>query len=214
MQSHDILGYSFLWLANVFHQCFLLQLISSTQTEKLTNFSSSLMKVFQRGLLTQRSFLTFLPPLLNLNFCCVLGKWWFGISSCITLCVHVPFTQRKRSSTVNWEWFPVLGMHYMIIWFISYMFSFNNIKIHVRCYTCCHFYHLLIWLVVEKSDLCKIIILHYIFILVLPIFSIIKIICHINRWQKWWRNRPFSETYYPSLENHGTWPLPQGPCTR
>ncbi|RVW95841.1 RNA polymerase II transcription factor B subunit 2 [Vitis vinifera] len=35
-------------------ECFLLQLISSTQTEKLTNFSSSLMKVFQRGLLTQR----------------------------------------------------------------------------------------------------------------------------------------------------------------
>uniref|UniRef100_F6HDB4 RNA polymerase II transcription factor B subunit 2 n=1 Tax=Vitis vinifera TaxID=29760 RepID=F6HDB4_VITVI len=34
-------------------ECFLLQLISSTQTEKLTNFSSSMMKVFQRGLLTQ-----------------------------------------------------------------------------------------------------------------------------------------------------------------
>ncbi|KAF5728672.1 general transcription factor IIH subunit 4 [Tripterygium wilfordii] len=35
-------------------ECFLLQLISSAQAEKLTNFSSSMMKVFQRGLLTQR----------------------------------------------------------------------------------------------------------------------------------------------------------------
>ncbi|KAF2303345.1 hypothetical protein GH714_016962 [Hevea brasiliensis] len=35
-------------------ECFLLQLINSTQAEKLTNFSSSMMKVFQRGLLSQR----------------------------------------------------------------------------------------------------------------------------------------------------------------
>ncbi|KAJ0018955.1 hypothetical protein Pint_10614 [Pistacia integerrima] len=35
-------------------ECFLLQLISSSQAEKTTNFSSSMMKVFQRGLLTQR----------------------------------------------------------------------------------------------------------------------------------------------------------------
>ncbi|TXG47373.1 hypothetical protein EZV62_026667 [Acer yangbiense] len=35
-------------------ECFLLQLISSAQAEKPTNFSSSMMKVFQRGLLTQR----------------------------------------------------------------------------------------------------------------------------------------------------------------
>ncbi|XP_031278579.1 general transcription and DNA repair factor IIH subunit TFB2-like [Pistacia vera] len=35
-------------------ECFLLQLISSSQAEKATNFSSSMMKVFQRGLLTQR----------------------------------------------------------------------------------------------------------------------------------------------------------------
>ncbi|KAJ0081652.1 hypothetical protein Patl1_10776 [Pistacia atlantica] len=40
-------------------ECFLLQLISSSQAEKTTNFSSSMMKVFQRGLLTQR--LYFLP---------------------------------------------------------------------------------------------------------------------------------------------------------
>ncbi|XP_056689593.1 general transcription and DNA repair factor IIH subunit TFB2 isoform X3 [Spinacia oleracea] len=33
---------------------FLLHLISSNQSEKLTNFSSSMMKVFQRGLLSQR----------------------------------------------------------------------------------------------------------------------------------------------------------------
>lgn len=35
-------------------ECFLLQLISSSQAEKSTNFSSSLMKIFQRGLLSQR----------------------------------------------------------------------------------------------------------------------------------------------------------------
>lgn len=35
-------------------ECFLLQLISSSQAEKATNFSSSLMKIFQRGLLSQR----------------------------------------------------------------------------------------------------------------------------------------------------------------
>lgn len=35
-------------------ECFLLHLISSTQAERLTNFSSSMMKVFQRGLLSQR----------------------------------------------------------------------------------------------------------------------------------------------------------------
>ncbi|KAJ4703458.1 RNA polymerase II transcription factor B subunit 2 [Melia azedarach] len=35
-------------------ECFLLQLISSAQAEKPTNFSSSMMKIFQRGLLTQR----------------------------------------------------------------------------------------------------------------------------------------------------------------
>lgn len=34
--------------------CFLLHLISSTQAERLTNFSPSMMKVFQRGLLSQR----------------------------------------------------------------------------------------------------------------------------------------------------------------
>ncbi|KAL9440595.1 hypothetical protein AB3S75_019293 [Citrus x aurantiifolia] len=35
-------------------ECFLLQLISSAQVERPTNFSSSMMKVFQRGLLIQR----------------------------------------------------------------------------------------------------------------------------------------------------------------
>ncbi|OAY24793.1 general transcription and DNA repair factor IIH subunit TFB2 [Manihot esculenta] len=35
-------------------ECFLLQLINSTQAEKPTNFSSSMMKIFQRGLLSQR----------------------------------------------------------------------------------------------------------------------------------------------------------------
>lgn len=35
-------------------ECFLLQLISSAQAERPTNFSSSMMKVFQRGLLSQR----------------------------------------------------------------------------------------------------------------------------------------------------------------
>ncbi|TYH40858.1 hypothetical protein ES332_D12G276200v1 [Gossypium tomentosum] len=36
------------------HQCFLLQLISSGQAEKSTSFSSSMMRIFQRGLLRQR----------------------------------------------------------------------------------------------------------------------------------------------------------------
>ncbi|EOY28282.1 Transcription factor-related isoform 4 [Theobroma cacao] len=35
-------------------ECFLLQLISSGQAEKPTNFSSSMMRIFQRGLLCQR----------------------------------------------------------------------------------------------------------------------------------------------------------------
>nr|DAD22925.1 TPA_asm: hypothetical protein HUJ06_024388 [Nelumbo nucifera] len=35
-------------------ECFLLQLISSSHAERLTNFSPSMMKVFQRGLLSQR----------------------------------------------------------------------------------------------------------------------------------------------------------------
>ncbi|KAK9267701.1 hypothetical protein L1049_010133 [Liquidambar formosana] len=35
-------------------ECFLLHLISSAHAERLTNFSSSMMKVFQRGLLSQR----------------------------------------------------------------------------------------------------------------------------------------------------------------
>ncbi|KAL8144372.1 hypothetical protein V2J09_017404 [Rumex salicifolius] len=35
-------------------ECFLLQLISSTQAERLANLSSSMMKVFQRGLIIQR----------------------------------------------------------------------------------------------------------------------------------------------------------------
>ncbi|KAB1995304.1 hypothetical protein ERO13_D13G133800v2 [Gossypium hirsutum] len=35
-------------------ECFLLQLISSGQTEKSTSFSSSMMRIFQRGLLRQR----------------------------------------------------------------------------------------------------------------------------------------------------------------
>ncbi|OVA13234.1 Transcription factor TFIIH subunit p52/Tfb2 [Macleaya cordata] len=35
-------------------ECFLLQLISSGQAEKTTNFSSSMIEVFQRGLLSQR----------------------------------------------------------------------------------------------------------------------------------------------------------------
>ncbi|KAF8409283.1 hypothetical protein HHK36_005357 [Tetracentron sinense] len=35
-------------------ECFLLQLISSAQVERPTNFSSSMMKIFQRGLLSQR----------------------------------------------------------------------------------------------------------------------------------------------------------------
>ncbi|XP_057950091.1 general transcription and DNA repair factor IIH subunit TFB2 [Malania oleifera] len=35
-------------------ECFLLHLINSTQSERVTNFSSSMMKVFQRGLLSQR----------------------------------------------------------------------------------------------------------------------------------------------------------------
>ncbi|KAK9092483.1 hypothetical protein Syun_027394 [Stephania yunnanensis] len=35
-------------------ECFLLQLISSSQVERSTNFSSSMMKVFQRGLVSQR----------------------------------------------------------------------------------------------------------------------------------------------------------------
>lgn len=35
-------------------QCFLLQLINSAQAEKLTSFSSSMIKVFQRGLLSAR----------------------------------------------------------------------------------------------------------------------------------------------------------------
>ncbi|KAF9611856.1 hypothetical protein IFM89_036500 [Coptis chinensis] len=35
-------------------ECFLLQLISSSQAERPTSFSSSMMKIFQRGLLSQR----------------------------------------------------------------------------------------------------------------------------------------------------------------
>lgn len=35
-------------------QCFLLQLISSGHSERQTNFSSSMMRIFQRGLLSQR----------------------------------------------------------------------------------------------------------------------------------------------------------------
>ncbi|KAK8306775.1 hypothetical protein V6Z11_D03G149300 [Gossypium hirsutum] len=35
-------------------ECFLLQLISSGQAEKSTSFSSSMMRIFQRGLLHQR----------------------------------------------------------------------------------------------------------------------------------------------------------------
>uniref|UniRef100_A0A7C9AEZ8 RNA polymerase II transcription factor B subunit 2 n=2 Tax=Opuntia streptacantha TaxID=393608 RepID=A0A7C9AEZ8_OPUST len=35
-------------------ECFLLHLISSTQAERLTNFSPSMIKVFQRGLLSER----------------------------------------------------------------------------------------------------------------------------------------------------------------
>lgn len=35
-------------------ECFLLHLISSAQAERTTNFSSSMMKIFQRGLLSQR----------------------------------------------------------------------------------------------------------------------------------------------------------------
>lgn len=35
-------------------ECFLLQLINSTQAEKMTNISPSMMRIFQRGLLTQR----------------------------------------------------------------------------------------------------------------------------------------------------------------
>jgi transcription initiation factor TFIIH subunit 4 len=35
-------------------ECFLLQLINSGQGEKLTGISSSMMKIFQRGLLSQR----------------------------------------------------------------------------------------------------------------------------------------------------------------
>ncbi|CAI9106700.1 OLC1v1005913C2 [Oldenlandia corymbosa var. corymbosa] len=35
-------------------ECFLLHLISSSEAEKSTNFSSSMMKIFQRGLLSQR----------------------------------------------------------------------------------------------------------------------------------------------------------------
>ncbi|XP_052182733.1 general transcription and DNA repair factor IIH subunit TFB2 isoform X2 [Diospyros lotus] len=35
-------------------ECFLLHLISSSQAERTTNFSSSMMKIFQRGLLSQR----------------------------------------------------------------------------------------------------------------------------------------------------------------
>ncbi|KAB2001642.1 hypothetical protein ES319_D11G008000v1 [Gossypium barbadense] len=35
-------------------ECFLLQLISSGQAEKSTSFSSSMMRIFQRGLLRQR----------------------------------------------------------------------------------------------------------------------------------------------------------------
>ncbi|XP_057462157.1 general transcription and DNA repair factor IIH subunit TFB2-like isoform X2 [Actinidia eriantha] len=35
-------------------ECFLLHLVSSTQAERTTNFSSSMMKIFQRGLLSQR----------------------------------------------------------------------------------------------------------------------------------------------------------------
>lgn len=48
------LGYFFFMSSIVLHQCFLLQLISSAQAERPTNISSSMMKVFQRGLLTQR----------------------------------------------------------------------------------------------------------------------------------------------------------------
>ncbi|TYG72502.1 hypothetical protein ES288_D04G026200v1 [Gossypium darwinii] len=39
---------------NFVKQCFLLQLISSRQAEKSTSFSSSMMRIFQRGLLRQR----------------------------------------------------------------------------------------------------------------------------------------------------------------
>lgn len=40
-------------------QCFLLQLISSGQAERSSSFSSSMMRIFQRGLLRQRCY--FLP---------------------------------------------------------------------------------------------------------------------------------------------------------
>lgn len=38
----------------VIKQCFLLQLINSAQAERMTNISPSMMRIFQRGLLTQR----------------------------------------------------------------------------------------------------------------------------------------------------------------
>ena len=48
------LGFSFLWHVVMLIQCFLLQLINSSQANRPSNISSSTMKVFQHGLLSQR----------------------------------------------------------------------------------------------------------------------------------------------------------------
>lgn len=81
----------------VIKQCFLLQLINSAQAEKMTNISPSMMRIFQRGLLTQRSVFTL--------FCYI--RWVIHGRRNLKILIML---QGQRGSKTNWEWFPVSGM--------------------------------------------------------------------------------------------------------
>lgn len=120
----------FLLICLMYKQCFLLQLINSSQADRPTNISSSTMKVFQRGLLTQRShsltifcYLIVAEPIYYAYVYC-----FWGISSLNCVYFTLAYIQGQGSSTIVRKWFPVFGMNINVL--LSFQHMISRIRYH------------------------------------------------------------------------------------
>ena len=105
----------YVWAASYFSfvkQCFLLQLISSGQAEKSTSFSSSMMRIFQRGLLRQRCYIM---PWTLASFLLCNRYWGFYISRLVSWCIYVYFYRDKEAPRLTESGFQFLVIRVILV---------------------------------------------------------------------------------------------------
>ncbi|XP_024047713.1 general transcription and DNA repair factor IIH subunit TFB2-like isoform X4 [Citrus clementina] len=113
-------------------ECFLLQLISSTQAERPTNFSSSMMKVFQRGLLSRRD--KEAPRLTESGFQFLLmdtnAQLWYIVREYISNSQERGINQADLISFLLELSFHVAGEGFIVVETNFRMYAYSTSKLH------------------------------------------------------------------------------------